>query len=89
MQPATMAPAAVIGIVVTYFILFMVLIVIPHVIGNYFLARRVGGNPVLWAILTCIPGVNLIFFTYVFYRTVFVALDRLHAIGRRAGLEMP
>ncbi len=54
------------------------LIGIAFAIGNYFLARRIdGASPVLWAVLSLIPGVNLIFFYYVAYKVVFAVLDRL------------
>lgn len=54
---------------------------VPFAIGNFFLARRIdGASPVLWVILTLIPGVNAIFFYYVGYKVVFTVLDRLRAL---------
>ena len=47
--------------------------------GNYALARRLGKNKVLWAVLTLIPGVNVIFLYYVFYQVIYGVLDRLPA----------
>jgi len=52
-------------------------------IGNYFLARRLGANQVLWAVLSLIPIVNFVFVYYVGYRVVFAVLDRLAALGGR------
>ena len=59
----------------------LVLLMIPLAIGNFFLARRIdGASPVLWVILTLIPGVNAIFMYYVGYKVVFTVLDRLRTL---------
>ena len=65
--------------------LMMSLLFIPLAIGNYFLAGRLGRNPVLWAVLTVIPIVNFVFLYVAMYRVVFYVLDRLNELsGRRA-----
>ncbi len=37
------------------------LIGIPFAIGNYFLAKRIGTNEIIWVILSILPIINLIF----------------------------
>jgi len=54
------------------------LIGIPFAIGNYFLAKRVGTNEIIWVILSILPIINLIFMYYVVYKTVYAILDRLN-----------
>jgi hypothetical protein len=64
--------------------LMVSLFFIPLAIGNYFLAGRLGRNPVLWAVLTVIPVVNFVFLYVAMYRVVFYVLDRLNELsGRR------
>lgn len=65
---------------------FFVFIVfgIAFAIGNYLLAQRLRANPVLWAVLSLIPGVNYFFAVYVGYRVVFAVLDRLDALAPAA-----
>ena len=46
-------------------------------IGNYFIAKRLGKNKVLWVVLTIIPGVNFIFLYYMAYQILYAILDRL------------
>lgn len=48
-------------------------------IGNYFIAKRLGRNKALWAVLTIIPGVNFIFLYYMGYQILYAILDRLPA----------
>ena len=59
------------------------LISIPFVVLHYFLARRVGRSPILWAILSLIPVFNFFFISYALYRTIFIILDRLDKISPR------
>ena len=54
------------------------LIGIPFAIGNYFLAKRIGTNEIIWVILSILPIINLIFMYYVVYKTVYAILDRLN-----------
>jgi hypothetical protein len=61
----------------------MSLLFIPLAIGNYFLAGRLGRNPVLWAVLTVIPIVNFVFLYVAMYRVVFYVLDRLNELSGR------
>jgi hypothetical protein len=46
-------------------------------IGFYHIARRVGRNPVTWAILSLIPFVNYIFWIYASFVILLNILDRL------------
>ena len=55
------------------------LIGIPFAIGNYFLAKRIGTNEIIWVILSILPIINLIFMYYVVYKTVYAILDRLNS----------
>ena len=54
------------------------LIGIPFAIGNYFLAKRIGTNEIIWVILSILPIINLIFMYYVVYKTIYAILDRLN-----------
>ena len=47
-------------------------------IGNYFLAKRIGANRLIWVLLSIIPIVNFLFMYYVIYKTVYAILDRLN-----------
>ena len=77
-MPGVESIAAVIAYRVIYYF-------IPLAIGNYFLAGRLGRNPVLWAVLTVIPVVNFVFLYVAMYRVVFYVLDRLNELsGRRS-----
>ena len=58
-----------------------IIFAIPFAFGNYFLARRLGKNEWVWAILTIIPGVNFVFIYYLLYILIFAVLDRLKALG--------
>ena len=46
-------------------------------IGNYFIAKRLGKSGPLWAVLTIIPGVNIVFLYYMTYQIIYAILDRL------------
>ena len=53
------------------------LISLPFAIGNFFLAKRLSKNQVLWVVLSLIPLCNIFFFWYVVYKSLFAILDRL------------
>jgi len=55
---------------------------IPFVIGNYFLAEKSGRSGALYLILTIIPIVGYITTVYLFYRAVMLALDRAAPLSR-------
>jgi len=61
------------------FFVFMpwILISIPFAFGNYFLAERLGKNKILWAILTIVPFVNIVFAYYLIYVILFFVIDHL------------
>ena len=58
----------------------LILISIPFAIGNYFLAKRIDKNPLVFLILSVIPFVNFFFYPYVLYTVVFRILDKLEAV---------
>ena len=55
-----------------------ILIGIPFAIGNYFLAKRIGTNEIIWVLFSITPIINLMFMYYVVYKTVYAILDRLN-----------
>ena len=55
-----------------------ILIGIPFAIGNYFLAKRIGTNEIIWVLFSIIPIINLMFMYYVVYKTLYAILDRLN-----------
>lgn len=59
------------------------IVCVPLAILNYFLAQRLGKSAVLWALLSLIPGFNVFFVWYAFYRAMFTILDRLKAVEQR------
>jgi hypothetical protein len=75
---------ATIGLV--YLVLFLVGSIF-FAIGNYFIAKRLGKTKWLWALLTLIPGVNIVFLYYMIYQIIYGILDRLPAPGRAAAQE--
>jgi hypothetical protein len=52
-------------------------------IGFYFVAGRLGKNKVLWLVLSVIPFVNYVFWTYAMFAIVIGVLDRLNALRAR------
>ena len=62
--------------------IFFLIIGIFFAIGNAAIARRLGKSSALWAILSLIPGINIIFAYYVFYQVIYGILDRLPAMPR-------
>ena len=57
-----------------------ILLSIPYAIGNFYLAKRLSKNTMLWVILSVIPIVNFMFFFYIFYVVLFKVLDSLDAL---------
>lgn len=53
---------------------------VAFAVGNYFLARRLGGRPWLWALLTLLPVVGLFFQLYVGYTALYAILDRVDVL---------
>ena len=53
------------------------LLTLPFAVGNFFLAKRLGKNEVLWVVLSLIPPFNMFFMWYVLYQSLFAILDRL------------
>lgn len=51
---------------------------IPFVIGNGYLAAKIGRNAAAWVIFTLIPLVNYFFLIYVAYPVIFSILDRVN-----------
>jgi uncharacterized BrkB/YihY/UPF0761 family membrane protein len=64
--------------------LFLLILSVFLAIGVYFLAKKMGKNAVLWAILTIIPIVNYVFLFYVAFQFAYYILDSLNAIRARA-----
>lgn len=62
-----------------------VLISIGFAFGNFFMARRVGGNPYAWFVLTIIPVFGMFFLVYVYYKVAFRVIDYLKEISERLG----
>lgn len=62
----------------------MLLLALVFAIPNYFLAKKVGRSGPLWAVMTCIPAVNYLFFIYVMYVVLFYVLDRLNGLAPAA-----
>lgn len=56
---------------------------IPMAFGNYFLARRLDRNPILWAMLSLVPILNFFFLLYIYYVLIFRVLDYLRNISER------
>ena len=69
-----MEPNAGVGM---FALLPLIVVSIPFAIGFYHIARRVGRNPVTWAILSLIPFVNYIFWIYASFVILLNILDRL------------
>ena len=63
----------------------IMLISLPFAIGNFFLAKRLGENAALWVLLSLVPLVNIFFFWYASYKTLFAILDRLDRSNVRGG----
>lgn len=62
----------------------ILIITLPFVIGVFWLAPKMRGNPWIWAILFVIPVVNLFAVQVFMIRTVGKTLDRLNAIAPAA-----
>ena len=62
-------------------ILPLVLIQIPFVIGNGFIASRLNRSVALWVILSIIPIVGYFFMLYLFYTLILHFLDRAKEIS--------
>lgn len=59
----------------------MVILVLPLVIGVFWLAPKMRSNPWIWAVLFVIPGVNLFAVQIFLIRTAGKILDRLNAVA--------
>lgn len=71
-------------------LLLFELIAVMFAIGFAKIARRVGRNPVLWAVLSLIPLVNYFFWPYALFAVVVPhMLDRLNTLGARVGASTP
>jgi len=66
----------ILGIVGTELVIFVIGSIF-FAIGNYFIAKRLGKSGPLWAVLTIIPGVNIVFLYYMTYQIIYAILDRL------------
>lgn len=63
------------------FVMWWALVALPFAIGFYFVAGRLGRSPMLWAVLSLIPLINVFFFIYAGFSTVLYALDRLNQLA--------
>lgn len=70
-----------VGLVI--FLLIHIISVLPFAIGNYFLARRLKKNAIVFALLSLIPIVNFIFLFFLGYMVVFRILDQLNALNEK------
>lgn len=78
---------AVMAAVGLFYLVIFIVASIFFAIGNYFLAKRLGKTKWLWALLTLIPGVNIVFLYYMIYQIIYGILDRLPPPGRAAAQE--
>lgn len=73
---------------VPWFVAFLPLVMfsllaIPYAFGVYYLAKRMGKNKWLWAILTLVPFVNFVFAAYVVFKVIYYVIDALNELKAR------
>lgn len=81
-----LSPQAIAIVIFSYMIVFLIASVFLA-IGNYFIAKRLGKTKWLWALLTIIPVVNVVFLYYMMYQIIYGILDRLPPPGRHISDE--
>lgn len=58
----------------------LTLLMLPVIIGAFYLAPKMGANPWVWGILLIIPIVNIVAGYFFLFRVAGAILDRLNAL---------